>query len=108
MVNFFGVFPEKPCSSIGKFWGNVGAHRDILEIPDERGPRSGLGSPASGISKMFLLTQSSPLSFWVLLQLYTYCIHRHIERGDCFRWKRSPLFGKLGGQNVNLNDRKVI
>ena len=34
--------------------------RDILEIPDVGAREAHLGSPASGISKMFLLTQRSP------------------------------------------------
>ena len=57
---FLDDFCEKPCRYIGKFWGNVGAHRDILEILDVGAREAHLGSPASRISKMFLLTQRSP------------------------------------------------
>ena len=59
-VYFLYDFPEKPCRHIGKIWRNVGAHRDILEIPDVGAREAHLGSLASGISKMFLLTQSPP------------------------------------------------
>ena len=77
---FLDDFCEKPCRYIGKFWGNVGAHRDILEIPCERGVRSTLGTPAHGISKMFLLTQSLPLSSWVLIELFYILEYPVLER----------------------------
>ena len=80
-VYFLDDFSEKPCRCIGKFWGNVRAHRDILEIPCERGVQSTLGTPAHGISKMFLLTQSLPLSSWVLIELLYILKYPSIERG---------------------------
>ena len=55
--------------------------RDILEIPCERGVRSTLGTPAHGISKMFLLTQSLSLSSWVLIELFYILKYPSIERG---------------------------
>ena len=54
--------------------------RDILEIPCERGVRSTLGTPAHGISKMFLLTQSLSLSSGVLLALFYILKYPSIER----------------------------
>ena len=54
--------------------------RDNLEIPCERGVRSTLGTPAHGISKMFLLTQSLPFSSWVLLEIFYILKYPSIER----------------------------